>query len=184
MRRLEASRNGRRVAHVLALVLVCFAVAFVACAALVLLHFGALYPAEIRWIWYLPAVVGGLVMLWGAYLVYLPAHTVFEFTSVSARLSRPLPFREWSGPWRDVRWSFLHNGLLAIRTTERLWPGWAIKVDPADRLLVDELQTYLGQGVWRDRGARLRTARKGLHLVHAILFGLGLLAYFLARAFR
>jgi hypothetical protein len=184
IRRLETSREGRRTAIVIALVLVCCSIAFVACAALVLLRFGKLYPVDVRWLLYLSTAFPVLLQLWGAYFVYLQAHTALEFSLVGLRLTRPLPFRAWSGPWRDVRQFYLHKGLFAIRTTERLWPGWAIKVAPSDALLVEELKRYLGPGVWRDPHARLRFAGRILILVHAILFGLALLVYFLEKAFR
>ena len=184
IRRLETSREGRRIANVLALVLVLVSTAFVAGAALVLLRFSELYPINIRWVVCFSTTFAVLFQLWGAYLVYLPAHTVLEFSSVSLRLTRSLPFRAWSGPWRDVGQLYLHKGLFVIRTPERLWPGWAIKVAPGEVSLVEELKRYLGPGVWREPHPRLRFAGRALSLVHAILFGLALLVYLLEKAFR
>ena len=175
IRRLETSREGRRTANV-ALVLVCCPSALVAYAALVLLlRFGELYPADIRWLVFSSAIFSVLIQLWVAYFLYLPAHTVLEFSAVSLRLTRSLPFRAWSGPWRDVRRCYLHQGHFAIRTTKHLWPGWAIKVAPSDVLLVEEIKGYLGPGVWLDdRQARLRFAGRVL-LAQAILIVLSLL---------
>jgi len=74
-----------------------------------------------------------------------------------------------------VRQSSLHKGFFAIRTTERFWAGWAIKVAPSDVLLVEEIKGYLGPGVWLDdRQARLRFAGRVL-LAQAILIVLSLL---------
>jgi hypothetical protein len=179
VRRLETSRAVRRTATLIAFVLVCWAIAVVACAAWVLFRFGALYPVDHRWLLYLSVSVAVLSPLWTAYFLYLPAHTVLEFTSVSLRLTRSVPFREWSGPWRGVKQAYLHKGFFAIETTEGLWQGWAVRVAPADIPLVDELRLYLGAGVWVDgRRATLRLAGR-VFLVHAsllafTLFGVGL----------
>lgn len=176
---------GRRTANVIALVLVCCSIAFVACAAFVLLRFGGLYPVDIRWLVYFSTTFSVLIQLWVASFLYLPAHTVLEFSAVNLRLTRSLPLRAWSGPWRDVKRSYLHQGLFAIRTTERLWPGWAIRVSPSDVPLVEELKRYLGPGVWLDgRRARLRFAGRVLSLVHVIVLGLALLVYLIERTFR
>ena len=114
-----------------------------------------------------------LSQLWFAHWLYLLAHTVLEFSSVSLRLTRSLPAREWSGPWRAVRHAYFYGGILAISTTERVWHGWAIKLAPGDAPLVEELKRQLGPGVWLDdRQARLRFIRS-VYLVHVILFLLG-----------
>jgi hypothetical protein len=141
----------------------------------VLLRFGGLFPADVRWSLYFSVSFSVLSPLWIAYFVYLPAHTILEFTSVSLRLTRSLPFHEWSGPWRAVKQAYLHKGFFAIKTTERLWHGWAVKVAPSDVPLVDELRLYLSPGVWVDgRQATLRLAGR-VFLVHAILLALTLL---------
>ena len=157
MRRLETSREGRRAANVIALVLVCFAMAIAAGAVLVLLRSRGFYPLDVRWLLYFSMSFSVLFQLWFAYFFYLPAHTVPDFGSAGLRLTRSFPVRGWSGPWRAVRQAYLHHGFFAIRTTERFWPGWAIKVAPSDPLLLEELRRYLGPGVWLDgRQARLR----------------------------
>src|SRR6266850_6427484 len=181
MRRLETPRESRRVSNILSILLVSFAAAFTAGGALLLLRFPEI---TVRRLLYLQTAISALVPLWVAYFVYLPAHTVLEFSSVSLRLTRSRPFREWSGPWRDVGQLYLHKGLFVIRTPERLWPGWAIKVAPGEVSLVEELKRYLGPGVWREPHPRLRFAGRALSLVHAILFGLALLVYLLEKAFR
>jgi len=80
--------------------------------------------------------------------------------------------------------AYLHRGFLAIRTTEQLWPDWAIKVASSDVLLVEELKFYLAPGVWLDgRRARLRFAGRVL-LVHAILLVLALLGGRLREPYR
>src|SRR6266850_2496726 len=174
-KRLEPSREGRRTANVIALLLVCFATTIAAGAALVLLRSRGLYPVDIRWLLYFSMTLSVLYPLWFAYFLYRPAHTVLEFSSASLRLTRSLPFRTWSGSWRAVRQSSLHKGFFAIRTTERFWAGWAIKVAPSDVLLVEEIKGYLGPGVWLDdRQARLRFAGRVL-LAQAILIVLSLL---------
>jgi hypothetical protein len=188
MKRLEASREGRRTANIIALLLVCFATTTAAGAALVLLRSRGLYPVDIRWLLYFSTTFSVLYLLWFAYFFYLPAHTVLEFSSASLRLTRSLPFRAWSGSWRAVRQSYLHKGFFAIRTTERLCPGWAIKVAPTDVLLIEELKRYLGPGVWLgDRQARLRFAGRVL-LAQVILIVLtllgGRLVNFIERAFH
>ena len=183
IRRLETSRESRRVANILSLLLVSFAAVFAAGGALLLLRFPEL---NIRRVLYLQTAISALVPLWVAYFVYLPAHTVLEFSSVSIRLTRSLPFREWSGAWRDVRRSYyLHTGLFAIRTTARLWPGWTIKVAPNDVLLVDEFRRCLSPGVWLDRRhAKRRLVTRVLVLAHAILLALALLVGVIERVLR
>jgi len=98
IRRLETLREGRRAATVVALLLVCCATAIAACAAWLLLRFGWLYPVDIKWLLYFSLTFSVLCQLWSAYFFYLPAHTVLEFSPVSLRLIRSLPFRAWSGP--------------------------------------------------------------------------------------
>jgi len=174
-KRLEASREGRRTANVIALLLVCFATTIAAGAALVLLRSRGLYPVDIRWLLYFSMTLSVLYPLWFAYFLYRAAHTVLEFSSGSLRLTRSLPFPPWSGSWRAVKQSYLHKGFFAIRTTERFWAGWAIKVAPSDVRLVEEIKGYLGPGVWLDgRQARLRFAGRVL-LAQAILIVLSLL---------
>ena len=183
MRRLETPRESRRVSNILSILLVSFAAAFIAGGALLLLRFPEI---TVRRFLYLQTAISALVPLWVAYFVYLPAHTVLEFSSVSLRLTRSLPFREWSGPWRDVRRSYyLHKGLFAIRTTTRLWPGWTIKVAPNDVLLVEEFRRCLGPGVWLDRPhAKRRVVGRVVVLAHAILLALALLVGVLDRVLR
>jgi hypothetical protein len=175
IRRLEPSFDRRRTATIIALVLVCFATAQAVGAAWALRRFGWLYPVEIRWLVYFSWTFPILSELWMAYFFYLPAHTVLEFSPVSLRLTRSLPFREWSGQWPAVKQAYFHKGFFAIGTTERLWPGWAIKVAPDDVALIEEFKLYLGPGAWLDgRQATLRLAGRVL-LVHAFLLGLTLL---------
>jgi len=172
--RLETSREGRRAANVAAFILVFCATALAACAAWALFLFSRLYPVDVKWLVYFSLTFPVLSQLWSAYSFYLPAHTVLEFSSVSLRLTRSLPRREWSGPLRAVRHAYFYRGLLAIRTTERVSHGWAIKVAPSDAPLVEELKRHLGPGVWLDgRQARLRFVGR-LFLVHAILLVLAL----------
>jgi len=182
--RLATSREGWRTATFIALVLICFATAVLAGAALALLRFGGHYTANIRWAMYCATISPVLFLLWGAYFVYVPATTVLEFSSVSLRLTRSLPFRAWSGPWRDVRRAYLHKGLLAIRTPERVWPAWAVRVTASDALLVEEFKRNLGPGVWRDPVARLRRAARVLVIIHAILLMLAVLVGLIEKAFR
>lgn len=121
-----------------------------------------------------------------AYFIYLPAHTVLEFSSVSLRLTRSLPLREWSGSWRDVRRSYyLHPGVFAIKTTGRIFPGWAIKVAPEDSLLVDELKRHLGPGVWLDRlHPKRRNIVRLVVIVHGVLIALALLVGLIDKMLR
>jgi hypothetical protein len=116
-----------------------------------------------------------LYHLSAAYFVYLPAHTVLEFSPMSLRLTRSLPFRAWSGSWRAVRYAYLYRGFFAIATTERLWPGWAIKVAPGDVLLAQELKVHLGPGVWLDDRQATRRFVSRVLIVHAIVLVLTLL---------
>ncbi|SRR5213594_1024944 len=175
IRRLETSREGRRVANVAALILVCCATALAACAAWALFLFSRLYPLDIKWLLYFSLTFPVLSQLWAAYSLYLPAHTVLEFSPVSLRLTRSLPVREWSGPLCAVRTAYFYRGVLAIRTTERVWHGWAIKVAPSDAPLVEELKRRLGPGVWLDgRQGRLYFVGRQV-LVHAILLAVTLI---------
>jgi hypothetical protein len=142
--------------------------------------------SSIRWLVFVQISIAVGVPLWVAYFIYLPAHTVLEFSSVSLRLTRLLPHREWSGSWRDVRRAcYLHPGVFAIRTTQRIWPGWAIKVAPEDSLLVEELKRYLNPDVWIDRThATRRHIGRVVLLAHVILIALALLVGFVERALR
>ena len=184
MRRLESSRVGRRIANTITLILVFFAVMFVGFTAWALLRFPEI--SSVRRLVYLQVAISAGVPLWMAYFIYLPAHTVLEFSSVSLRLVRSLPFREWSGSWRDVKRSYyLHPGVFAIKTTQRIWPGWAIKVAPQDMGLVEELKGYLGPGVWLDRShAKRRRVVRMVVLVHGILIALVLLVSLIERVLR
>ncbi len=141
---------------------------------------------HIRRFLYLQTSISALVPLWVAYSVYLPAHTVLEFSSARLRLTRSTPFREWSGPWRDVTRAYcLREGLFKVRTTQRLWPGWTLKVAPRDAPLVEELKRYLGPGVWLDRPhAKRRVVARVIVLVHAILLALAVAVSLLERALR
>jgi hypothetical protein len=134
--------------------------------------YGRLYPTNVRWLPYFSLSFSVLTQLWFAYWLYLMAHTTLEFSSVSVRVTRPL--REWSGPLRAVRQAYFYRSVLAIRTTERVWHGWALKVAPSDAPLVDELKRHLQPGVWLDdRQARVRFFGR-LFLVHAMLLVLTL----------
>jgi len=183
MRRLEASRESRRVTNILSLILVSVAAAIVLGGASISLRFPEL---NIRRPLYLQTSISALVPLWVAYFVYLPAHTILEFSSARLRLTRSIPFREWSGPWRDVtRAYYLREGLFKIMTTQRLWPGWTIKVGPSDALLVEEIKSYLGPSVWLDRPhAKRRFVVRMIVLVHAILLALAVAVSLLERALR
>ena len=37
-----------------------------------------------------------------------------------------------------------------IRTTERQWPEWAIKVLPKDAMVVEDVKRHLAPGMWLD----------------------------------
>ncbi len=183
MRRLEASRESRRVTNILSLVLVSIAAAIALGGALISLRFP---EPTIRRSLYLQTSISALVPLWVAYFVYLPAHTVLEFSSARLRLTRSTPFREWSGPWRDVtRAYYVREGLFKVGTTQRLWPGWTIKVASSDALVVEELKRYLGPSAWRDRPhAKRRFVARAIVLVHAILLALAIAVSLLGRALR
>jgi hypothetical protein len=181
IRRLETSRESRRTANIAALSLVFCAIVLPAWVAWALFRLSRVYPEGITWWLYFSLSFSVLSELWFAHWLYLLAHTVLEFSSVSLRLTRSLPAREWSGPWRAVRHAYFYRGILVIKTTERIWHGWAIKPAPSDAPLVDEFKRHLGPGVWLDdRQARLRFIGS-VFLVHAIVLVVTLVALQLLR---
>jgi hypothetical protein len=111
---------------------------------MVILRYRQKYPIDIRWLLYFSVSFMGLIQLWVACFFYLPAHTVLEFSAAGLRLTRS-PFRTRSGSWQSVKQAYFNGGLFVIRTTERQWPGWAIKVVPKDATIVEDVKRYLPQ---------------------------------------
>src|SRR5258705_3648211 len=79
-KRLEASREGRRTANVIALLLVCFATTIAAGAAFVVLPSPGLYPVDIRGLLYFSITLSVAFPLWFWYFPFPPAAQVPPFS--------------------------------------------------------------------------------------------------------
>jgi hypothetical protein len=118
-------------------------------------------PSDVRFLeWFATPFLSAMIAVF-IYSILVMAYTLMEFDQNTIRLKQP--FKEWMGPWTEVRKAFFLNNGLHLQVSDRIWGLWSIRMDPHAQALLDDIKGRIPSEAWlQEKEARRYIRRKTL----------------------